>query len=530
MYDVILDYVDTMCEYGRDTKYFSPEDYANGSRVESVTNETGRNTIGRRSGLFFGMLNRATLQYPAHYVDEWPRMTYNTDERSSGCEISPEVYLYEIMYDLTAMTGNKEYEEIADGVFTFMLKHLMKTDVGVLPLGKHMVYDPVLASFNFPNQYATSEEEQSAWQPCNEPDSGQRYLMSSPFFIQKMFETDYEATHLYLLAWYRTALANYKDFSFGRHTYVSGEGSVTGNYLSMLNPMMYAYAWGYHYTGDPQFMEALNSMMNWLESLMARNEHDIVTQELYYGGNRPRSAWMKDQLKTTVFMTEVMPLVPENIRERMERFIEKTDKYFIVEPEKGKNSFLNQVYLRTGQISQSLTAPEVPAFIWRWGYLPEGEFRDKMTKWLTDWADKYGYDKLENRLTVSEYFPETLANEMEYFRRLYEGTGNESYLDRALELADFAIYDLWQMEDLLPAMTHAQKKYYDVGWGNVNVVGEIWKAYFDDVERETGVHPVNEAWKNAGYMTKEISDYATDKELYEKTKFVHKIGGEQNED
>ncbi len=542
MYDLIVDYVDTMCEYGRDTKYFNndflynfkDDKYSNyyeiGNRVEIVTSITGRNTIGRKSGLFFGMLDRDTLQYPGYYVTEWPRETYNSDERNSGCEVSPEVYLYEIMYDLTAMTGEKRYEEIADGVFAFLLDHLILPDNGVLVWGKHMIYDPITATFNTPNQYATSEEEVSAQGSLNEAYYGQRYLMRIPFFIHKMFETDPEATHQHLLSWYSTTLANYKDFSFGRHTNLDSTGTVTGNYLQMLDPMLYAYAWGYHYTGDPQFMEALYSLMNWVERLGSiMNENDVITQELYYGSNRPRSAWMFGQQLLVSHMIEVMPLVPENIRERMERFIEKNEKFFYADTSKGKSSFLRQVYLRTGQPSQFTSPVESWGYIYTWEDLPEGEFRDKLTEWLTWWADKYGFDNLESRLTTSEYMPFSLADEMEFLRILYEGTGNEKYLDRALELADFAIYDLWEMESLLPAMTHAQKKYYDSGWGCVKVVGEIWKAYFDGVERDTGIHPVNVAWEKAGYMTKEIGDY-WNKELYEKTKFKHEIGGEQNEE
>lgn len=531
MYDLIVDFIDTMCEYGRDTRFFDKEVYRNNGdhRHGETIDMIGMNTFGKKTGLFLGMLNRDTMMYSTYYVAEWPRVTYNSDERSSGCEVSPEIWLYEIMYDLTAMTGEKKYEKIADSILSFMLEHLIHPETGVLVWGRHMVYDPVTGSFNVPNQYATNEQETATWDAVNEPDWGDRYAMRSPFFIHKMFELNYNSTHQHMISWLSACLQNAKDFTFSRHTYLDGSGGASGNYMSMFNPILYAFAWGYHYTGDPQFVEGLDYLMDFVERLCGYNENYVFTQEIYYGGNRPRVAWMSNQLAGAVYMTEVLPIVPPDIRERMERFIERTDEYFYAEPERGKSSFTSLSYLRTGQVASWGTPLSVTEFYQRWCQLPEGEFRDKMSDWILTWADKYGFDSLDSRLKSSEIIPWDYAREMGFFRVLYEQTGDEKYLDRALEMADFAIYDFWEMESLLPAMTHAQKKWYESGWGSCEVAGEIWKAYFYGVERDTGVHPVNEAWEKNGYMTKNMWDYTTDESLYEKTKYVYTIGGEQSE-
>ena len=57
---------------------------------------------------------------------------------------------------------------------------------------------------------------------------------------------------------------------------------------------------------------------------------------------------------------------------------------------------------------------------------------------MTDWAEDFGFTKLENKLSETDYFPRTIADEMYFHLDMYEGTGDEKYLDRALEYADFA--------------------------------------------------------------------------------------------
>lgn len=520
MFDVIMDYVNTMIEYGRDDDYFTPEEYANGRIYDKAENMIGRADKNSKSGLFFSMLDRDSLRYPAYYVKEWPRTGYNWDERSSGCSTSYDIWLYEILYDLTALTGDKRFEKIADDNFKFFLEEGIHESSGVAIWGIHSLYDPVTGRYTAPNIY--TETHKDIWSSYNEPGWGDRYFMENPHLVNRFFELNFDKTHQHMLSWYSSTLADKKYFEFSRHTQWDGSANTEGNYMSMLNPMAFAYAWGYHYTGDPQFKEAMNSMMNWVERFCAANEQYLLTQEVNINNTRGRQAWTTDMMNACYWFMDLMPIVPEDIKERMERFIDRVIEKMDCDLERDSSATFTQFHLlRSGQVSQWGTLLDSPAYYEMWKRFPEGEMKTKFGEWINGWVDRYFWNPLSDKLQLSDYFPRTIANEMTLVKVMYEETGEEKYLDRLLEYADFAIYDFWQREGLLPSMTHAQKKYYESSWGSVQVVKAIWDAYFLDVERKTGKHPIKEAWEKTDYMPKTMMEIKNDEEFYNATKFVN---------
>ncbi|MBR2112936.1 MAG: hypothetical protein IJ950_08480, partial [Helicobacter sp.] len=138
---------------------------------------------------------------------------------------------------------------------------------------------------------------------------------------------------------------------------------------------------------------------------------------------------------------------------------------------------------------------------------------EKFGEWLTDWAEDFAFEPLENKLKLTDFFPREISEEMQFHLSLYKGTGNEKYFDRFLELCDFAIYDFWDLKSLLPSMTHAQKKYYESTWGSGEIVYYLWSAHFMELEKTTGNNPLKEAHEKSGSTPK------TMKELWEEENF-----------
>ncbi|MBR2884718.1 MAG: hypothetical protein IKB93_07965 [Clostridia bacterium] len=523
IYDVIKDYADTMVEYGRDTKYLDPEAYMNAKgdiRVNIMSSRTGRSAVGHnRSGMFYSIIKRDTLQYPAYYVDEWPRVGFNSDERGSGCVTSADIWLYELLYELTLLTGDKEYEEVADHALSFFLEHCIHPESGVAAWGKHTPYDPVIGAINVPNQYADGVEK-SAWTAYNEPDTGQKYAVSSPFFQQKFFELNPEEWKKHLMSYWESTVSDQVDFTYSRHTYIDGPGSTQGTYAQMWNPMVLGYAWGWHYTGDPEFKEALNSLMNWIERSTGWNKSFMYPQELFYASNRMRDSWSGFALRGIDALYTVIPIVPDDIKERIENFIEKGNTYMDYDPSRGQNSFAQFSSMRTGKPSDYRSLFEANGYTERWAKLADGELKDEMGKWIIDWIDKYAMGSAENLATSSELLPTSITAYTEPIMAVYEYTGDEKYLDRLLELADFSVYAFWQMDGLLPSMSYAQHKYYESTWGSAHLAKEMWNIYFLDIERKTGVNPQAEAWEEAGYYGKNMTYLLGDNtEFFQETRY-----------
>ncbi|MBR2884312.1 MAG: hypothetical protein IKB93_05910 [Clostridia bacterium] len=536
MYEIVKDYADTMIKYGRDTKEFTKEQHlagikntpTGGPTDNNMFNAAGRSLTPRgKSGLFFSMLDRETLQFPGYYVTDWPRVGYNSDERSSGCNTGQEYWLYNILYELSLLTGDENYKKIADDNLFFFITYCQHPTAGTLAWGHHTIYDPITGTVNSTNQYATSAKEQATWAGYTEPAAGDKQAMRTPFFINKFYELNPRAADNHMMSWWVSTVADQKTFAFGRHTDWAGSGNALGGYLSMLNPMAYAYAWGYHYSGNNEYLRALDSMMDMIERVCGMNENYVFTQDMYYHNNRSRQAWTGHTIRGANALMDIMPLVPLETQERMQKFIDVVFNDFIgYDPDRG---FVAYSLLRTGQPTMYQNLATMPSYITIWQNAEEGsELKERVGGWILDWAYKNEFYKIEDKLQLVDYFPRTIAEEMQMHRMLYEETGDERFLDRALEYADFAIYDFWEMESLLPSMTHAQKKYYESSWGSVQVVDEIWQAYFLDIQRKTGVNPKEEAWEKAGYAPKTMGELLTDTEFMNKTRSSI-VGGTANE-
>lgn len=539
MYEVIIDYVETMIKYGRDNHGFSDEEYERVAQTYSTGSSKGTGPMdtplfrmaGRsltpkgQSGLFFSILDRETLQYPAYYVKDWPRNGYNSDERGSGCNTGFDYWLYNILYELSLLTGDESYRKIADDNLYFFVTYCQHPEAGPLAWGLHTVYDPVTGSVNTTNQYATTRKEQDTWSGYTEPGPGDREAMANPFFMNKLYELNPRAMDNHMMSWWEATVSDQKNFAFGRHTDWAGSGNALGGYLSMTNPMAYAYAWGYHYSGNYEYLRALNSLMSMVERVSNMNKHGLFVQDLYLNTNRSRQVWTEDMLWAAEVFSNILPLIPEHMHERFQNYL---DHFYeeLLGYEEGKG-FYRMNMLRDGQVTAYMGVSDVHLRIWR--ALGDGsKLKEEMTQWIMHWMNTNEFYPLTNKLSVSDYFPRTIAEEMNNHLICYEETGEEKFLDRLLEYADFAIYDFWEMESLLPSMTHAQKRYYESSWGSVAVVDAIWQAYFKEIERKTGVNPKEEAWEKANYAPKSMLGLAEDDDFLNATKSV--IGGTTDEE
>ena len=514
IYDVISDYVNTMVEYGRDTKLLPDDVYRNqSSAMPQVFDVTGKSVVQRgKSGLFWSMLNRDTLQPPTIYVDEWPRVYWEYEQRGQGCDVSADIFLYEMLYDFSLLTGDKKYEKIADEALSFFLEFGIHSQSGVLPWGDHLRYDPVIGAPNGTNTYDKSQEE---WTNYSERDTGIAYLMFSPFWQQKFYELNPDAWRRHLLSWWMSTVTDQSAFTYSRHTPINGPGNASGNYASTWEAMVPAYIWGLHLTGDQSFKEALNEFMNYIERSSAWNKNYIFAHELIASTTRYRASWLTQVIVSVGGIYGLLPLVPDDIRERLERYIDIVINEFM-EWDKSKG-FAGYRSLRTGQA----TAYGSPVSgYWKiWAQLPEGELKDSLGSAIIEWTDKTAFGSLETKLSSVDLMANEFNNTFDLLLTVYSETGEDKYLDRILELADFMIYAFWDMESLLPSMSYTQKKYYESPTGTPCVASQMWNAYFLDIERKTGVNPLQQAWVDAGYPGKTASYLKENAEFLEKTRY-----------
>ena len=506
MYDVIKDYVDVMIEKGRDIFDFTPEEIA-GTRIQQPFIDIGRSGVQGKSGLFFSLLERDTLKYPTYFIKSRPLKQYNSDERGSVCMVSRDLWLYELCYVFTDLTDDKKYEKAADEALYFFLTFTQNEKSGLLPWGLHNAYDPVNKGVNVGNQYTEIKSQQDAWSDYLEYDSGIVRFLNSPFWVNKFLELNRDATTKWLLANWRAHIANKDTFSYGRHVGFDGEPQQTGGYFAWVRYFIPSYFLGWRLTKSAEFLEAIDSMLTWLEQISSMNKYDFHPTEQWYHNNRPHEAWDGNSY-CGMIIDKFLPLVPDlsdPLKARIEQYSERMNELFW-RPEREYNEekgFADAVVFRSGLTSRWNVNVKTQ-YLDYWRMLKDGERKTKLAKNILHSTENFHWQDFDEMLLQGEILASDINAKFLQYLAAYEVSKDVKYLHRALEAADFAIYVFWDNEELLPSMSYTQKKYYESSWGNTELAKYILDTYL-----------IYENYKKGIDMPYRDGEYYTDEDYYE---------------
>lgn len=506
MYDVIKDYVDVMMEKGRDIFDFTPEEIA-AARVQHPFIDIGRIGTPGKSGLFFSMLERDTLRYPAYFVKSNPLLQYNSDERGSVCMVSKDLWLYELCYAFTDLTGNEKYEKAADEALYFFLTFTQNEKSGLLPWGQHNAYDPVNKGVNVSNQYTTIKSQQDAWSDYLEYDAGVERFLNSPFWINKFLELNRDATTKWLLANWNAHIANKDTFSFGRHVGFDGEPQQSGGYYSWVRYFIPSYFLGWRLTKSSEFLAALESMLRWMEQVSSMNKYDYHPTEQWHYNNRIHETWDGNSYCGMILekFLPTAPDLPDPLKARIEQYADRMNELFW-RPEREYNEekgFADAAVFRTGFTSRWNVNIRTQ-YLNYWRMLEDGELKEKLKRNILHAVDNFHWQSFDEMLLKEEIIASEINAKFLQYLAAYEVSKDVKYLHRALEAADFAIYVFWDREGLLPSMSYTQKKYYESSWGNAELAKYIFDTYL-----------IYENYKKGIDMPYRVGEYYTGEDYYE---------------
>ena len=506
MYDVIKDYVDVMMKKGRDIHDFTPEEIA-GTRIQQPFLDVGRKGLQGKSGLFFSLLERDTLKYPAYFVKSNPLKQYNSDERGSVCMVSRDLWLYELCYVFTDLTDDKKYEKAADEALYFFLTFTQNEKSGLLPWGLHNAYDPVNKGVNVGNQYTEIKSQQDAWNDYLEYGPGIARFLNSPFWVNKFLELNRDATIRWLESNWKSHIGDKETFFFGRHVSFDG-GPITGQYFSWATLYFIpSYFLGWRLTKSADFLQAMESMLRWMEKVSSMNKYDIHPTEESYPRNRFHEAWDGNSYCGMV-LDKFLPLapdLPDHIKDRFEQYAERMyDVFWRPEREYDEEKgFADMFVFRTGLTSRWKAGIRTQ-YMDYWRMLKDGERKTKLAKNILHSTDNFHWQDFDEMLLQDEIVASDINTKFLQYLAAYEISKDVKYLHRALEAADFAIYVFWDKDGLLPSMSYAQKKYYESSWGNPELAKYILDTYL-----------IYENYKKGIEMPYRVGEYYTGEDYYE---------------
>jgi hypothetical protein len=124
----------------------------------------GRDTYGTEpSPLFAAALDRKTLKIGA--FGDIPGIR-NSDRSLGGANPQTDVQLYALLYDLTALTGEKKYADGADQALAFFFAHGQSSQTGLMAWGEHLFWDFAKEAVNEPDGKHEIGGEWPFWDTC----------------------------------------------------------------------------------------------------------------------------------------------------------------------------------------------------------------------------------------------------------------------------------------------------------------------------------------------------------------------------
>lgn len=418
--DIVRRYADTMIEHGRD-------------RYGTV-----------HSPLFAVALDRKTLKLPEKPPANIAGIR-SGDRTLTGANPMHDLNLYQTLYALTKVTGDRHYAAEADKALKWFFQNC-QSPKGLMAWGEHQGWDFRTESSTAPKAPHEFYRPWVFWDRCFElaPEPCQRFaigLWNHQIADQKTGAFSRHAMDI----WDATKPSARKGYEFPRHG---------GFYIA-------TWAAAYERTKDPEMLKAIECLV---DSFAARRNK--ITGIIPAESNTPELVWPQSNLSLAIDLVESAKKVPEPLAKKMLALATSIDDTFLAcKHELGPdgNGFLKAVRASTLEPTDTDTArgrtktPSRSSFTrtWETGY---GEATDAQVAMLClsrlQQCQRDGLKQLflaaakrylqrDPDLSITLY-PGALADAIGVLVGAFRLTGDTAYLARADKFAQIAVEVFWK--------------------------------------------------------------------------------------
>ena len=439
--------------------------------------ERGRDTYGaKKTPLFVASLDRKTLA-PGNF----PGIAgIRAHDRSLHCA-NPmhDENLYQVLYALTKITGDKKYATEADKALKFFLENCQSPATGLMAWGEHM-----------------------GWHIHGErPDTGMRFR-GRPFFIHEFYrpwilwdrchKLAPDAALKFSKGLWEHQIANHKTGEFSRHAVWDKHGPGGKNeYPRHGGFYILAWAGAYRETKDPVYAKAVETLVDMFNRLSPENTGAIPCSS---HPARKHIMWPESSLSLAVDLTDAARVFPEPLRKKMLERAAKTDKVY----QSLKHDFSPKgIGFVAGADTRTLaaltTGPWTHTQQWTTGYgkttdaqaanlchlryrqLADGPAKKGFRKLILDSANRYLDSTPDLKGTI---FPGPMGDVIFHMVAAHEVSGDKKYLDRANVFAGIAIDSFLTEGSPLPRASSKHNHYEAITRGDTMMMGllKLWQV------------------------------------------------------
>ncbi|MHC4664933.1 MAG: hypothetical protein ACYS9T_03115 [Planctomycetota bacterium] len=428
--------------------------------------EHGRDTYGTvQSPLIASALDRKTL---ALVKGELGRIEgiRNGDRSLSGANPMQDQDLYQLLYALTDVTGDKKYAEEADETLQWFFDHCQSPNTGLLTWGEHLSWgfeaDTIAGRGDGPHEFF------GAW-----------------VLWDRSFELAPQACTKFARGLWDHQIHEHSG-QFSRHAKWKEHGTGTHNEYPRHGGFYIAtWAKAYELSKDPVFLKAIETLVDYFNKNSNRLTGAIPCST---NPSRLHIMWPESNLSLAVDLWDSAERVPEDLARKMRQRAHKCDKVYLTLDHdfspKGKG-FVAGAYVHT--LERLTEGPWTDTAIWATGYGKATDAQiamlcylryqqvkmDGYKKLVLDSASRYLYTRPNTRITL---YPGSMAESIFHMLAAYELTGQKYYLDRADYFARQAVKIFFDDTSPLPRASSAHD-HYETITGSDDLMAALLKLW-----------------------------------------------------
>ena len=437
----------------------------------------GRDRYGRaHSPLFATTLDRRTGNAYGKDAPKAPKGIRERDRTWRGANPSNQSGLYSLLYQMTDITGDPRYAHEADKGIQWFFNHCQIEATGLMPWGEHMGWDffkerPILWKFQCWIHELKGFNWDKVWELAPEP---------AAIFAKALWDHQVYAKE------------GDKAGEFSRHAnafihwpfWGKGFPSHGGKYIEI-----WARAW--NETGNEEFLIAIQTLLDYFDSVTSPKSGAIG-----YATKFPEHYSLGHNMGLAKSLYKVMDQLPDSMAVRMKAMADQTDRLYLSfdhDPTEGGKGFLKFAHVHTlkpGEYRWEHYGGEYWTKMWSSGYGAGnsiGTANSCLDRYFQTGIERY---KELFMICAESYFyavppepkkkilyPGNYSSAMGLMRKAYKLTGDQKYLERAIEYAEISIGAIMDDTSPLPKASSLDDHYEAITGANgfmSNLLG-LWK-------------------------------------------------------
>lgn len=298
--------------------------------------EQGRDTYGpKHSPLFAAQMTRSDHRVPKDPHKVFPPMDQfglRYDDRAWGsANAHTAVGLYQLLYELTAETGERRYADAADAAIRYTFQHLRSPKTDLIAWGEELSWMLHYDKPRLPGDGIMDGRRQGRPYDNDLHEPGRAW---PPRLWDRAFELAPDGARAFAMGLWNHQVADQKTGAFSRHARYSRHGPKAGPSFPRVGGWM-ILAWAkacQHVEDDPEFKA---TMVRAIETIADayNGRRDPGTDALPAGGNAryDNVYWADNNLQMAIEVGRALELgvLPEKTRAKLRDLASRTDAVFL---------------------------------------------------------------------------------------------------------------------------------------------------------------------------------------------------------